>query len=187
MTAAPHNDRDDPWAADQISVHWTVDPLTGCWLWNRSIDRHGYGRFNRELAHRRLYELYVGPIPDGLHIDHLCRVRHCVRPDHLEPVTQAENNRRAAAVRTHCPHGHPLSGDNLRTRNDGNRGCKACHRLSEQRRRKRKRNAELHARITLARSILGHADATSWRRQIDLALAALEGHSIDEIAADHDR
>ena len=67
----------------------------GCWLWTGGIQPKGYGTFRfrgkHYLAHRAAYEMFVGPIPDGLEIDHTCCVRHCVNPDHLEPVTPSEN------------------------------------------------------------------------------------------------
>jgi len=86
-----------------------VRKTEGCWYWTGAIGTGGYGRIGTgegkrlEQAHRVAYELYVGPIPEGLHIDHLCRTRSCVRPDHLEPVPQAENNRRANALRWATP------------------------------------------------------------------------------------
>lgn len=92
-----------------------VDPETGCWEWQGPRRPDGYGAIGEGgrggkivRTHRYSYELHKGPIPDGLHIDHLCRNRGCCNPDHLEAVPQAENNRRAFANYTHCPHGHEL-------------------------------------------------------------------------------
>lgn len=88
---------------DRLMRH--VDTSGDCWLWTAYCDDKGYGwtTFGLErrttAAHRAVYEAFVGPIPEGLHIDHLCRTPRCVNPAHLEPVTQAENNRRAAAAR----------------------------------------------------------------------------------------
>src|ERR1019366_4519713 len=73
------------------------EPNTGCWLWTGGLNRGGYGQFMTPpctVAHRVAYELFVGPIPEGLQLDHLCRVRSCVNPQHLEPVSQQENIRR---------------------------------------------------------------------------------------------
>jgi hypothetical protein len=88
-----------PTLAERLATGITVTEA-GCWLWNGRPGRNGYGRIsigNRVLyVHRVSYEHHVGPIPAGLTIDHLCRVRLCVRPDHLEPVTRAENTRREA-------------------------------------------------------------------------------------------
>ena len=85
-------------------------------------------------AHRIVYELIKGKIPEGLFIDHLCRVRNCVNPDHLEPVTHEENIRRGIGgvnainrAKTHCLKGHPLSGENMQMRN-GARVCLTCSR-----------------------------------------------------------
>jgi hypothetical protein len=88
-----HNTRVAPTKTRGLTDAWIVDE-NGCWLWQRTIDRGGYGALNGSTAHRFVYEMYRGPIPEGLHIDHLCRVRHCVNPDHMEPVTKAENCRR---------------------------------------------------------------------------------------------
>ena len=108
--------------------------LGPCWLWKPEPAKDtGYGAFSApelrgKLAHRYSYHLNVGPIPPGLHIDHLCRVRRCVRPTHLEAVTQQENNRRQweAANVTHCPAGHPYEGDYLYIDTRGYRRCRKC-------------------------------------------------------------
>jgi hypothetical protein len=107
-----------------------------CWLWT-AAKTHGYGLFwngTRQVpAHKFSYEFYVGPVPEGLQLDHLCRVRACVNPLHLEPVTCRENLLRGAgrtainAARTHCPYGHPYSGDNLYLKPNGNRECRTCN------------------------------------------------------------
>jgi hypothetical protein len=115
-----------------------VNPATGCWHWTRKISDNGYGRTSfrgrDSAAHRVAYELLRGPIPAGLELDHLCRVRHCVNPDHLEAVTGRENRirghvaRGGAERRTHCPAGHPYEGDNL-AENGGSRACRECWRI----------------------------------------------------------
>ena len=103
----------------------------GCWEWAAFRNADGYGRFNDGqrivAAHRFAYERFVGEIPDGLQLDHLCRVRHCVNPDHLEPVTALENGLRGenpnfVAARTGtCRAGlHQMAA--------GRRGCTACYR-----------------------------------------------------------
>lgn len=118
-----------------------VDKTATCWLWTGNINHAGYGRFNylgkRIMAHRVSYELVVGPIPEGLQIDHLCRVRNCVNPSHLEPVTNAENVRRGISVppfavinraKTYCPQNHPYDEVNTEFRPSGRRRCRACSR-----------------------------------------------------------
>ena len=83
----------------RIELKIVEDVKTGCWLWQDKPDKFGYGKLivNGKClnAHRASYEVFVGPIPRGLHIDHLCEVRICVNPSHLEPVTRAENSSRA--------------------------------------------------------------------------------------------
>lgn len=113
----------------------------GCWHWTAAKDPYGYGRFqigtNRStktvLAHRLVYEVLVGPIPDGMTLDHLCRNTSCVRPDHLEPITSAENVRRAAAARprlTHCKRGHEYKEGSYVERG-GSRHCKECGKIRQ--------------------------------------------------------
>lgn len=122
-------------------------PITGCWRWIASLTSGGYGQiaFNGRhyVAHRLAYEAAHGLIDDGVVLDHLCCLRECVNPAHLEPVTQATNAQRGLAGRrtnvekTHCPKGHPYSGDNLivesRPAAGGgvrtNRRCRECARL----------------------------------------------------------
>lgn len=83
-----------------------------CWLWAGSISQKGYGTLRvdgkNKLAHRVLYEAWVAPIPEGLEPDHLCEVKACINPDHIEPVTHQENIRRGMAkkTQTHCKNGH---------------------------------------------------------------------------------
>ena len=98
------------------------EPNSGCWLWDGATNNAGYGNFWNGRAyvsaHCESYREHVGPIPDGLEIDHVCRTRACVNPAHLEPVTRLENVRRGASgpgkrvgvhLKTHCPQGHVYS------------------------------------------------------------------------------
>lgn len=108
-----------------------------CWLWQGWKEKQGYGRFwlrgRMERAHRVAYELSGKVTTVGLVLDHLCRTPSCVRPDHLEEVTQRTNILRgeglaaAEAAQTHCSEGHPFSGENLRRGPRNTRGCRECH------------------------------------------------------------
>ena len=120
-----------------------VEKTDGCWLWTGTLGRGGYGRWKRIYVHRTSYEMLVGPIPEGLSLDHLCRVRNCVNPDHLEPVTHRENVLRGTgptsvnATKTHCVHGHPFDAVNTIIRSNGDRDCRECRNSDARARRRR--------------------------------------------------
>lgn len=130
-----------------------------CWIWEAAKNRGGYGvfRMNKRTctAHRLAYTTFVGPIPKGLDIDHLCRNRACVNPDHMEPVTRGENTRRGDAPKalraykaniTECPSGHPYDEINTYYRKDRpGRECRTC-RTETSRRIQRAKNETSHAR-----------------------------------------
>jgi hypothetical protein len=112
--------------------------LGPCWLWTAYVNPDGYGGFQFEggqLAHRFAYLAFRGPIPMGKVIDHLCRVRHCVNPGHLEVVTQGVNLHRGESIqarnarKTHCIHGHEFTPENTYT-NHGKRQCCTCKGMS---------------------------------------------------------
>ena len=115
-----------------------LDILTGCWLWKGSLNYNGYGQFklNNKVckAHRVSYEHWNGKIPNQLVINHICRNRQCVNPQHLEVVTIKDNTLRGVgpsainAKKTHCPQGHPYLGDNLYISPKKDRVCKTCQR-----------------------------------------------------------
>lgn len=119
-----------------------ADSGSGCWEWTAFILWTGYGRMrvnNKGVyAHRFSYETFVGEIPYGLVIDHLCRNRKCVNPNHLRVVTQRENLLcgdtipAKHAIKTHCPHGHEYTPENTRIERRGHikmRNCRACKRI----------------------------------------------------------
>ena len=118
--------------------------LGPCWLWTRgTVKGYGYVRVGKRKvqAYRLNYERWVGPIPDGLLIDHLCRVRRCVRPSHLEPATYSENTTRSPIhpgmvrkAQEACLYGHDYTPENTYTDSTGARHCRACGAASKRRR-----------------------------------------------------
>jgi len=122
-----------------------VENVGECWEWQGGVLSNGYGRCQSVeygvLAHRVSYQIFVGPIPAGLTIDHLCRNRRCINPDHLEAVTPRVNVLRgdtivaANASKTHCPKGHELAGDNLYLAPSRRRYCRTCQRAAEKKHR----------------------------------------------------
>src|SRR5262245_14838556 len=109
---------------------------TPCWLWLGCKSKTtGYGQFKPDgrrgaklsSPHVFSHEYFIGEVADGLEVDHLCKVRHCCSPLHLEAVTVQVNRKRRNADQTHCKRGHPLSGDNLYIRPNGARCCRACN------------------------------------------------------------
>ena len=112
-----------------------------CWVWTAACTEKGYGIFHSGeqvvVAHCWSREFAYGASPEGLVIDHLCRVHHCMNPKHLEPVTRAVNTKRAVPFgvygsanrrKTHCPQGHPYSDENTYVSKAGSRHCRACTR-----------------------------------------------------------
>lgn len=157
-----------------IESRTQVDEESGCWLWQGRIDKYGYARIgDGHIGHRYAYKAFVGPIPEGLDVDHVCHMaasacapgascphRRCVNPQHLEPVTRAENNRRRWVAakksgiwsnghagrrdgqkKSACIHGHEFTPANTRMRSDGGRACRTCVNQHKRERRARARAA----------------------------------------------
>jgi HNH endonuclease len=118
----------------RIAARIRIDAETGCWLWLGHLTG-GYGACSWKgqiyKTHRLVYELLIAEISVGLVLDHLCVVRHCVNPAHLEPVTLAENARRNGHARRQdaCGKGHPMQGRNLGVSRSGHRYCRECQKL----------------------------------------------------------
>jgi hypothetical protein len=162
---APHNNRSKGWVKGEPRpfcnghngrkalryVEQDCGYSTPCWVWQMSRTTGGYGQtFDGTRlvpAHRWYYERTHGLVPEGLDLDHLCRVRACVNPDHLEPVTRRENLLRgetrtaANAAKTHCPQGHPYDEVNTYVRASGQRVCRRCNAI--------RNNAAYHRRREL--------------------------------------
>lgn len=128
-----------------------VDKSGDCWLWTARINSCGYGTFSARangwvprMAHRLAYEYLIGPIPVGLQLDHLCRNRACVNPEHCEPVTGRENTLRgvtlaaANAAKTHCIRGHEFTPENTNVGPSGARRCRTCSALRQRKYRRKK-------------------------------------------------
>lgn len=143
MRSAPFKER--------IPIAWRfwskVEFTDSCWNWLACRNQDGYGAFGigsradgtRRIigAHRWAYEFAIGPIPDGMEIDHICHTRYCVRPDHLQVVTPVMNKKLAEfdhlgqwqKSKTHCPSGHPYDEANTHIGTKGERKCRTCNRL----------------------------------------------------------
>ena len=117
----------------------------GCWISRYSTGSHGYSQIGWQptgarrsvmrLGHRVAYEAANGPIPEGMTVDHICRVRRCINPDHLRLLTNVENGRlNAQFLKTHCVHGHPFDEANTRRDKHGWRRCLTCQREANKRR-----------------------------------------------------
>jgi hypothetical protein len=134
------------------------EPFSGCWIWIGAWSGNGYGQISTHhgkeipstctMAHKHVYKLLVGDIPLGLVLDHLCRLRCCVNPAHLEPVSSRVNTLRGDTIpsrnlaKTHCPQGHSYSGENLFvsvSKTQTNRLCRKCRNDNLAKRRKLRR------------------------------------------------
>lgn len=148
-----------------------INKTETCWLWTgdrtrpKNPQRQGYGRLRGKRAHRLSWELFRGPIPPNLCVCHACDTPPCVRPEHLYLGTLAQNNYDAKmrglsippphprgsdhyeSKRTHCPHGHPYSGENLKLTKDGHRECYTCARKASREYAQRKRDERRLQRV----------------------------------------
>lgn len=133
--------------AERLDALSMPEPNSGCWLWLGHLKGNGYGtlavkdgeEWRTQHAHIASYETFVGPVPDGHDLDHKCRLRCCINPGHLEPVTRSINLARSPLMnrqrhKTHCPAGHPYSGTNSR----GQRICRPCLAAAQARSRARR-------------------------------------------------
>ena len=136
---------------DRFFRHVVVNLETGCWNWASSKTLHGYGTFNDKnykttLAHRWSFLHFVGDIPNGREIDHLCRNRACVNWKHMELITHRENLLRGNSIstqhakQTHCINGHEFTVENTILRKAG-RDCRICHRLADKASKNRRKEA----------------------------------------------
>lgn len=146
--------RDPQPVRDRLEANSCPEPNTGCWLWTGALDKDGYAKFTAKSGERKYwrghiasYEEFIGPVPEGLELDHLCRTKSCINPVHLEPVTGYENMRRGTAwtfrlAITHCPKGHEYDEQNTYRSESRHRQCRACHAATEASRRAAKKEAK---------------------------------------------
>ena len=115
-----------------LGRYWSkVEKTETCWLWRGSLDKDGYGVFSigytKYRTARFAYRLFYGKLDATLEVDHICRVRSCVNPEHLRLVTHAINqSNNTHSLTTHCPHGHPYNASNTLRTTNGHRICKVC-------------------------------------------------------------
>jgi hypothetical protein len=131
--------------AERLLRRCEIDQATGCWLSTYSRSGYGYAQvrlnYSEAYAHCLAYEMWVGPIPDGYEVDHLCRTRHCFCPEHLEAVTKTENILRGDSpparnyAKSECPEGHVYQ-----IRANGTRFCRKCTTIKEVARQRRVRD-----------------------------------------------
>lgn len=156
---------------DRFNEKFVIDSTTNCWNWIGKPRDDGYclfsvgskkdGSMHDVYAHRWSYEHFIGDIPDGYTIDHKCRNRRCVNPNHLEAVTNIVNVMRGNSIpalnarKLYCKHGHPLDDANTYTYKDRQRHCRICHALSEQAQRDKRKPSEYDAALSGLRALIG--------------------------------
>ncbi|CAE6713637.1 hypothetical protein R75461_01178 [Paraburkholderia nemoris] len=172
-------------------------PECGCWIWIGALfENSGYARVKRDgkdqVAHRAIYEEIAGPVEPELELDHLCRVRCCVNPSHVEPVTGRVNVLRGETIvrenwrKTHCHKGHPLFGENLFVRRDGRRRCRTCERATQKKIKKNPISKAKHAARERVRRAKEKQMKAGQVRQGDVFCELIEGFVIPSDAKEVD-